>query len=66
MNNVYYEPGIILNVPYAIFYLTAVNFHIQNRKARTKETAFFRDKHRQTGEETHLCIGPCPWQQGNL
>lgn len=66
MNSAYYEPGIILSVPQAIIYLTAINFHIKNKKVGTKENAFFRDKRRQTGEESHLCICPCPWQQGNL
>ena len=60
MNNVYYEPGIILSVLQAIIYLTAVNFYMKNRKVRTKEIAFFRDKCRQTGKESHLCIRPCP------
>lgn len=60
MNNVYYEPGIILSVSQAIIYLTAVNFHMKNRKVRTKEIAFFRDKRRQTGKESHLCVCPCP------
>lgn len=57
MNNVYYEPGIILSALQVIIYLTALNcYYIRKRKAKTKETPFSGTQLSQASEESHLCV----------